>query len=434
MKVQVGAVVLAGTLAMAAGAQQAQEVPDAQVESNVLRALAGAPELSTQNIKTTTVYGVVTLSGSANDEVSRTKAEQLASRAAGVKKVVDELTLGAPDAGAQANSPDTAGNGADHSGALVLQSDGTYAPAGQAPQQQGQQTPEQQANSASPYPADANGQAGAPPPYPYPQQPNGAGYPPQQANGAAYPPQQQPNGAGYPQRRPVYNNGAAYAPTAPVPGGQLPGVQVTVPSGSLLRVRINQGLSTKRTQPGSTFDGTVLSDVTADGAVAIPRGAQVQGTVIESKDAGVLKGRGELALQLTGLTMGGQRYTLVSDTWQRDGKDKSLRTINSAIGLGALGALIGAGAGGGEGAAIGAGVGAAAGVGSSAASAGGKVIIPPEAVLAFHLAQPAQVATVSEQEMSRLSYAAGPGQAQPVAPRRAYYGAPYGPGPYYYGR
>ena len=48
------AVTLAGGLAVGAStalAQGATTLPDAQVESNVLKALAGAPELSTQNIQ-----------------------------------------------------------------------------------------------------------------------------------------------------------------------------------------------------------------------------------------------------------------------------------------------------------------------------------------------------------------------------------------------
>ena len=46
-------------------------VPDAQVEANVLKALAGAPQLADQPITTTTVYGVVTFSGQVRDEPTR---------------------------------------------------------------------------------------------------------------------------------------------------------------------------------------------------------------------------------------------------------------------------------------------------------------------------------------------------------------------------
>src|SRR5665213_4270979 len=156
MKTAFGVLVLAGGLVLSAAAQQKPTMPDAQVESNVLRALASAPELSTQNIQSTTVYGVVTLSGSANDEGSRTKAENLVARAQGVKKVVDEMTIGAvdtqagppPDGADQAPSPDQEAENQPaqpgNNDGMVLQSDGTYAPA--TPEDQDPPPPAQQAN------------------------------------------------------------------------------------------------------------------------------------------------------------------------------------------------------------------------------------------------------------------------------------------------
>jgi hypothetical protein len=416
LKTVFGVTVLAGGLALSVRAQQ-KPLPDAQVEANVLRALASAPELSTQNIQTTTVYGVVTLSGSAIDEASRTKAENLAARAEGVKKVVDEMTLGpATNTAADSQGDPAAVNSADPAqgaNGMVLQSDGSYAPA-----QAGQEPPPpgQQADNGAPQPQ------GVPEPgYTSPSAPPANGQYPQAASGQ-YP----PNGQYPPQR--AYGNSRGYPP---IPGGQVAGQRVTIPAGALVRIRINQGLSSKHTQPGSVFDGTVLNDVIADGAVAIPRGASIQGTVVDAKSSGALKGRGELALQLTSLNLGGKTYTLTSDNWTRTGADKTTHTVNSAIGLGALGALFGAAAGGGTGAAIGAGVGGAAGIASSAASPNGQIVIPPEAVLTFHLAQPATVATVSEQEMGRLAYAAGPNGPRPVVQRR-YPGPYYAPYPVYY--
>ena len=66
-------------------------------------------------------------------------------------------------------------------------------------------------------------------------------------------------------------------PPVPSHGAQKAGVPVTRSPGSTLRIRINQGLDSKHAQPGMSFDGVVLNDVVADGAVAIPRGAAVQG-------------------------------------------------------------------------------------------------------------------------------------------------------------
>ena len=467
--------VLAGSCLMVCGmpvlasAQTVSAVPDAQVEANVLKALAAAPDLSTQDVQSSTVYGVVTLSGTVQTEALRTRAENLAARAAGVKKVVDELTLGTPaPAPGQSSVDGQAMSAPDAGGQLVLQSDGSYAPAqpqqpaspyagpqaqgqpngnnGQQPytgQGAGEQGYPTQPNGGQPgygqrgYPQPGNGQAsGGQPPYGQPApgygQPGpGYGYPQQGQNGqgSGYPPQGPPPPPGAYGRAQGYPPPSGYAPQ----GGQVSGVPVTVPAGALLRVRINRGLDSNHLTPGTPFDGTVLSDVAAGGAIAIPRGASVSGVVVDARKAGALKGEGELALAINSLTLGGTSYPLVSDTWERQGQDKAVRTVNSALGLGVLGAIVGGVAGGGAGAAIGAGVGAGVGVAGSASSPGGRVIVPPEAVLTFHLAQPASVNTVSEGEMQRLAYAAGPaGPGAPPVVRRRYYPGYYAPSPYPY--
>src|SRR3954447_4479192 len=101
-------------------------MPDAQVEANVLKALEGAPELVDQSITSTTVYGVVTLSGTVRDEPSRDLAEHLVANVAGVRKVVDELTIGS--SAAAENDSQQGGTNPD------LQSDSTIPPSqGQNP-------------------------------------------------------------------------------------------------------------------------------------------------------------------------------------------------------------------------------------------------------------------------------------------------------------
>jgi hypothetical protein len=83
---------------------------------------------------------------------------------------------------------------------------------------------------------------------------------------------------------------------------------VTIPAGALVRMRINQTLDSAHAKPGEHFDGIVVNDVVAGGAVAIPRGAAVQGTVVDAKKSGAVAGRGELSLQLTQVTLGGKTY------------------------------------------------------------------------------------------------------------------------------
>ena len=87
---------------------------------------------------------------------------------------------------------------------------------------------------------------------------------------------------------------------------------VTIDGGALVRIRINQTLDSGHTQPGTRFDGVVVNDVVAGGAVAIPRGAMVQGIVVDAKSSGTLAGRGELSLQLTQVTLGGRNFPIVS--------------------------------------------------------------------------------------------------------------------------
>jgi len=453
-------VVLAIGIVAATGVAGAQSpIPDAQVEANVLKALASAPDLANEQITTKTVYGTVTLSGAVTSEAARTKAENLAANASGVQKVIDELSL--------ANTP--AQQPAD-AAPLLLQSDGTYAPAlsATAPNQQPGQAPApgtapaesaQRNNPDADQALDQQAAQQATQPAPaqqpqYPAQPNQPQYPPQPGasanNQQPYPPQ--PYG-----RRPVYPNYPGYTPypqqgapqqqapnsayarppyqPQPVVGGQEAGQPVTIPTGAMLRVRMNRTLSSRNTQPGTVFDGTVINDVVADGFVAIPRGASVQGKVIDSKASGAVSGRGELSIQLTQVTLGGKVYPLTSDVWAHNGADKTVESINKTLGIGALGAIIGAVAGGGRGAAIGGGVGAAAGLGSSAASGDRQVFIPAEAIVVFHTTADTQISTVSEQEMQRLAYGAGPNAEQPPVRReyRVYPGYPP-PGYYPYGQ
>ena len=451
------AVLLSGSFALGQNS-----LPDSQVEANVLKALAGAPDLATENITTRTNYGTVTLSGSVSSEALRTHAENLAANAAGVKKVVDELTLGT-----SAETTGTAGPGPG----MVLQSDGSYAPAdnsqaSSAPpsagqpirndpendqaldqQMEGQQGGQSASGAGYPqsnpgyppntnYPQPSNSSQG----YPQSGYPQAQSYPQQTYPQQSYPPQNYPQQQTYPApyprqyppQQPGYNT-HGYA--APADGGQQGGEVVTIPSGTLLRLRINQPIASNHSRPGEFFDGVIINDIVSGGSIAIPRGAAVRGTVIDAKESGVLKGRGELTLQLTQVTLAGKTYPLVSDSWEHNGADKTVDTVNRTVGLGAVGALIGAVAGGGAGAAIGAGAGAAAGLGSSAASGRGQVFIPAEAVLTFHLAEPATVTTVSEQEMQRLAYGLPANGVNPQMQRRTVYPRPYGyppPPPYGY--
>jgi hypothetical protein len=387
------------------GSQQAQPAPasttmsDAEIESNVLRALANSKNLANQQINTTTVFGTVTLTGNVSDAASQELAETVVSRVPGVKKVVDNMTVGAAAASA-AN-----GQQAQDDTDAATDEQNQQSPDQQMPDEQSpdQQSPDQGQSADMAEDAPAPPQAGQPP---QPRQPYGSPYQESQEN-----------------------QGSAYS-------GQIGGERVTVPAGSMLRVRVEQTLDSKYVQPGYAFRATALNDVVADGNVAIPRGAMLTGTVVDAKPAGILKGQGRLALKLTSLTLGGQRYPIASSIWANYGPDKTSQTVGAAAGLGAVGAIIGAIAGGGPGAAIGAFAGGAAGVGASAANGSSQAFVPAEGILTFQLQQPVALTTVSQAELNRLAAnGPAPGGRPPYLHRRyAYYGYPPPPPPYYYGR
>lgn len=464
------AAVLAVSAVLASGAAaQKSTSSDAEIESSVIKAMAGDNRLVNQQIQTSTAFGVVTLSGSVPDEATRVAAEQVVAHTAGVKKVVDQITIGS-DAAATPAKPVTGANGteqptAEEQAGMDAINEANGAPGQQAPADAPVPAPQNAPLATYPLPSSGQqvGQAYPqtpqgypqgkypPPPQGYPQQnyPPQQGYPQSNYPQQGYPPQQAPyvTNNSYPQQpapgmyRRDYERQQGYANQQqpygyPNQGGQPGGQHITIAAGVVLPVRITRWLSSGDAEPGSTFSAVVENDVLAGGYVAIPRGAEVQGTVVDAKGAGALKGRGSLTLQLNTLRLGGQIFPLQSQPFTVTGHDKAAQSVNSALGGAAIGAVIGAIAGRGTGAAIGAGVGGVAGLGASAASGGGNAHIPAEALLHFQLTAPVDLLTVSEAEMQRLGNFAGPeGSRRPLPPSRGpYYGYGY-PGPYpYYGR
>ena len=307
-------------------------------------------------------------------------------------------------------------------------------------QQQGSATAQQTQNPgqpgdwgpAGPPPDVQNGQI--PPPDNTAQDPNqGADQGPPQYPGQApsAPPASSP-GVGYGQPpRPAYqpgqnqsngyngNQGPQASAQAPPPPPSGP---VTLNKGMLVAIRTTEPLDSKKLKPGDYFQGTIAQSVYVGNVLAIPRGAQVTGRVVDVKKPGELKGGASIALQLTNLNLGGNSYALASDIFDTSSPGKGGYTAANTVGATALGAAIGAIAGGGPGAAIGAVAGAGVGLGASAATPGPRSVVPPESVLTFHLASELTVQPVSYQEANQLEASSAP-------QGRRYPPAPYGYGP-----
>ncbi|MEX2261142.1 MAG: hypothetical protein WD696_04285 [Bryobacteraceae bacterium] len=176
------------------------------------------------------------------------------------------------------------------------------------------------------------------------------------------------------------------------PPPPAPPRSVTLPSGTLIPVRLGEGLSTARNQPGDTFTATLDQPLVVDGLVIAERGARLEGSVIETTEAGRVKGVASLAIHLTQLrTSDGQQIGIETETFRKEG-DTSVRGDAAKVGAAAgIGAAIGAIAGGGKGAAIGAAIGGATGTGGVLATRGKAATLASETRISFRLSEPVTV-------------------------------------------
>jgi hypothetical protein len=238
-------------------------------------------------------------------------------------------------------------------------------------------------------------------------------------------------GVGYGQPpRPAYQPGQNQANGYQGPQGQAPpppSGPVTLSKGLLLPIRTSEPLDSKKLKPGDYFQGTLAQSIYVGNVLAIPRGAQVTGRVVDVKKPGELKGGASIALQLTNLNLGGNSYALATDVFDTSSPGKGGYTAGNTVGAAVLGAAIGAIAGGGPGAAIGAVAGTGVGLGASAATPGPRSVVPPESVLAFHLTSPETVQPLPWQDANQLEASSAP-QGRRYPPQAYGYPGPY-PGP-----
>jgi hypothetical protein len=338
----IGLLVLALLFGVVSGCRSGSPAPrsDQQIGSDVQAKIQSESALANQNIQVSVVNGVATLSGTVTDEASRALAGNDSGSVAGVKTVVNNLTV----------------------------------------------QPVQQAASAAP----------AEPVAPAPQRPATK---PRRGSQPAYEPTPVPQAAPAP---PPAQPMEADAMPAPVPAAPPKPVirEITLAAGTILPVRISEALSSKDAQPNDVFHASLASDLGSQGMIALRQGTPILGRIVEVHEATHFKGSALLTLELTQLTAAGKRITLVTDTYSKEGAGRGKNTAAKTAGGAALGAIIGALAGGGKGAAIGTVAGGAAGVGANAATRGQQVEIPTETLIQFHLQSPITL-TVAPQEQGQ---------------------------------
>jgi hypothetical protein len=246
-------------------------------------------------------------------------------------------------------------------------------------------------------------------------------------------------------------NQAAQPETQQAPSYQEVPRTLTLPAGTVIRVRISQLLSSDQNLPGDSFSGELEQPLVVNGWVVARRGQTVLGRVAVAQKAGRVKGVSQLGIELTHIVLvDGQQLPVRTQLIESSG-GKSQGRDAAAIGTaGGVGAAIGAAAHGGEGAGIGAAIGAAAGLAGALLTRGRPTVIPPETLLTFRMESPLAISTdrshVAFRPVEPEDYNSGTlrrrsenfAVAPPYpAPPPFYYWEPYPwvfyPGPFFFG-
>ena len=177
-------------------------------------------------------------------------------------------------------------------------------------------------------------------------------------------------------------------------------VKVTIPSGTPLKVTLNDSLQTNVNQEGDLFTGVLAEPVEMEGKVLIPAGSTCSGIITKLVKGGTLKTSPEIGFVVTEITTPkGKTYEVEVDSIYKKGKSHTGREVGMIGGGAAAGAIIGGIIGKKKGAAIGAVAGAAAGTGAAAATGRENLVYPAGLTLTFNLNKPMTV-TVPETELT----------------------------------
>jgi uncharacterized protein YcfJ len=163
---------------------------------------------------------------------------------------------------------------------------------------------------------------------------------------------------------------------------------IEIAAGTPIVVRLINDVDSERDTIGKTFQASVDEPVVMGERTVIAKGADVVLKLTEDKQSGKLSGKTELTLDVVSVQVNGKMVDVMTEEVSRSSTSRTSKTGQVVGGGAALGAIIGAIAGGGKGAAIGALSGAAAGGAVQVITKGEKVKIPSETRLTFTLQQP----------------------------------------------
>jgi len=347
---------VAAVLFMLSFAVACNRPSDEAITTEIKAKMFSEPLLRTSSISITSKDGIITLTGSVPDDAARLAAEQIASKTAGVKQVIDSTTVIPPAPVAVSASAPTPTTPAE--------------PASPPPRTKPTATKKTAATAPEPAQAPA---------------------PTADTTASAAEP-----GPTSPAAAPV---DAAPAPPPPPPPPQP--ITATIPEGTVITVRTVDAIDSATNSTGQSFRASLDNAVVVDDHVVLPKGLNAYLKLVQASSAGKFKGTSELTVSLDSVTYQGKTYTFATSDVQEKGSSRGKRSAAVIGGGAALGAIIGGIAGGGKGAAIGAAAGGAGGTAVQAMTKGQQVKIPSETRLDFTLHAPVAVTYVPARKTAR---------------------------------
>jgi BON domain len=342
---------------LALGVGCAKKPDDAKISSEIQDKFSQDSGLGAKQLSVKAEAGVVTLSGTVDNDAQREAAGKQAASIAGVKTVINNLevsNVGKPSVVAETTPP------ADAAPSAAAPADNTPPPSTAMPAKTPKSSKSRHDSGVSHKTRDDSAV----------QADTGDNTSQQAAHNNITPP-------------PAITT--VEQPPPPPPK------KFIIDQGTQLTVRLIDPIDSEKNQTGDTFHATLNAPLTSDGEQAVPAGVEVVGHLVEVKSAGKFAGQSDVVMQLDSLSFGGRTYNLQTDQYSKKGSSRGKNTAEKVGAGAAIGGIIGALAGGGKGAAVGAAAGAGVGGGVQAATKGQQIKLPSETVLNFTLQAPITV-------------------------------------------
>jgi hypothetical protein len=335
----------------------AHKPDDAKISSDIQSKFSQDSGLSTKQLSVQASNGVVTLSGTVDNDAQREAAGRQAASIPGVKTVINNLEVGTQSAAGSTApaAPEAAPVEASAPVAKVKPSAGKTS----------RKSRTSSAARASENSGDSN--------------------------------QNQMTASNQPAAVPPPSAPANNTPPPPPPGPK----KFIIDQGTQIPVRLIDPIDSEKNQTGDVFHATLNTPISTDGEVAVPAGTEVTGHLVDVKSAGKFKGQSAVALQLDSLSLGGKSYNLQTDQYRKEGSSRGKNTAEKVGGGAIIGGIIGAIAGGGKGAAIGSAAGAGVGAGAQEISKSQQIKLPSETLLNFTLQAPITVVQAQNPNANR---------------------------------